>query len=327
MFRANPTVLTLAVLALSAVPALAAAPRAVDDKPVVDVGKVRKGEPIRQEFVIRNSGDAPLEITEVKPSCGCTVAKYDRLIPAGGTGRVEMVVETDAFGGGIAKSVTVFTNDPANPRLNLVVKALIREPVVARPGYARFMTVQGQSAEASVQTVFATDGTRFEVLAVESPYSFVKATHGREEGDDGRWQVELSLDRGAPTGALADYVVVRTDHPEQAEVKIAVSGLVRPIITVAPKVADFGRRELAEPQSKSLEVKNLGTPAVELTEATSDVEGLEAVIEQVEEGRHYRIQLTLTDALPKGAFEGRLTIKTSSATQPVVEVPLRGTVL
>ena len=327
MSRTKTAVLALSVLVLVALPAMAAAPRAVVEKPVVDVGPVKKGELIRQEFVIRNTGDAPLEITEVKPSCGCTVAEYDKVIPPGGKGRVKMVVETDAFGGGIAKSVSVFTNDPGNPRLNLVVKALIREPVVARPGYARFMTVQGQRADASVQTVSATDGTPIEVLSVKSPYPFVKAAHSRNEGDEGGWRVELSLDQDAPVGSMADYVLVTTNHPEQAEVKIAVSGLVRPIITVAPKVADFGRSEVTEPQSKSLEVKNLGTADVELTEAISDLVGLEAVIEPIEEGRIYRIKLTLTDALPKGDFEGRLTIKTSSARQPVVEVPLRGTIL
>ena len=327
MSRTRLSVLALSILALFALPAIAAAPRAVVDKPVVDVGKVKKGEPIRYEFVIRNAGDATLEITEVKPSCGCTVAEFDERIAPGGSGRVKTVVATDAFGGGIAKSVTVFTNDPDNPRINLVVKALIREPVVVRPGYARFLTVQGQPVDPSVQTVSSTDGSDLEVLSVKSPYSFVKATYSRDEGDEGRWRIELRLDRGAPTGPLADYVVVRTNHPEQPEVKIAVSGLVRPIIAVVPKVADFGRREVVEPQSKSLEVRNLGAAAVELTEATSDLAGLEAVIEAVEEGRHYRIQLTLTDELPKGDFEGRLTIRTSSARQPVVEVPLRGTVL
>jgi hypothetical protein len=327
MLRAKTVVPALVALALCALPALAAAPKAVVEEPIVDVGKVKKGEPIRHEFAIRNAGDAPLEITEVKPSCGCTVAEYDRVVAPGATGRVQVVVETDAFGGGIAKSVAVFTNDVDNPKLSLVVKANVREPVVARPGYARFMTVQGQPADPSVQTVAATDGTPIEVLSVRSPYPFVKASHRRADGDEGGWRVELRLDRAAPVGSLADYVVVTTDHPEQAEVKIAVSGLVRPLISVAPKVADFGRRELDEPQSKSLEVKNLGTPDVEITEATTDLAGLEAEIEAVEEGRHYRIQLTLTDALPKGDFEGRLTIKTSSPRQPVVEIPLRGTIL
>jgi len=327
MSRTKTAVLALLVLALVALPALAAAPRAVVEKPIVDVGKVKKGEPIRQVFVIRNAGDAPLEISEVKPSCGCTVAEYDEVIPPGGKGRVSLVVETEAFGGGIAKSATVFTNEPGNPRLNLVVKALVSEPVVARPGYARFMTVHGQKAEPSVQTVSATDGAPIQVLSVKSPYPFVKATHSRNEGDAGDWRIELSLDRDAPVGSMADYVLVSTDHPEQPELKIALSGLVRPILTVAPKVADFGRREVVEPQKKSLEIKNLGTPDVELTEAISDIAGLEAVIEPIEEGRIYRIKLTLTDALPKGDFEGRLTIKTSSAKQPVVEVPLRGTIL
>ena len=324
MCRLKTTLLALSILLL-ALPAIAAAPKAVAEKPVVDVGKVKKGEPIRHVFTLRNRGDAPLEISEVKPSCGCTVAEYDDVIAPGGCGRIEVVVETDAFGGGIAKSVTVFTNDVANPRINLVVKALVREPVVARPGYARFMTVQGQPVDPSVQTISATDGSELEVLSVSSPYPFLKATHRRDE--DGPWRVELSLDRGAPAGPMADYVVVTTDHPEQPQVKIAVSGLVRPIISVAPRVADFGRREVAEPQSKSLEVKNLGTAEVEVTEVTSDVAGLDAELEAVEEGRHYRINLTLTDAVPKGDFEGSLTIKTSSARQPVVQIPLRGTIL
>ena len=327
MNRAKTFPALLFGLALIALPALAAAPRAVVDKPVVDVGAVKKGDSIRHDFVIRNAGDAPLEITEVKPSCGCTVAEFDKVIPPGASGKVSVVVETDAFGGGIAKAVTVFNNDTANPKLSLVVKANVREPVVARPGYARFVTVEGQGAEPSVQTVSAADGGSFEVLGVQSPYPFVKATHSPDESAEGRWRVELSLDRSAPAGPMADYVLVRTDHPEQPVVKIAVSGLVRPIISVAPRVADFGRRELAEPQSKSLEVKNLGTPDVEVTEVTSDVAGLEAEFEAVEEGRHYRINLTLTEALPKGDFEGRLTIKTSSPSRPVVEIPLRGTIL
>ena len=327
MFRTKVLAVALSALVLMAVPAIAAAPKAVVEKPIIDVGKVKKGEPIRQEFVIRNAGDAPLEITEVKPSCGCTVTEFDAVIAPGARGRVTAVVKTDAFGGGIAKSVTVFTNDTDNPKINLVIKALIHEAVIARPGYARFMTVQGQPVESSVQTVSSTDGVTFRVLSVASPYPFVKATHREDPGEAGRWRVEVSLDREAPAGPLADYLLVRTDHPEQPEVKIAVSGLVRPTIAVAPKVADFGRREVSEPQSKSLEVKNLGSAAVQLTEATSDVAGLEAVIEPVEEGRHYRIQLTLTDAVPKGDFEGRLTIKTSSPRQPVVEIPLRGTIL
>ncbi len=312
---------------LAAMPVLAAAPRAVAVDPVVDVGEMRRGAEIRHDFVIRNDGDAPLEITEVKPACGCTVASFDEVIAPGATGRVRTVVETTAFGGPIAKAVTVFTSDPETPSLNLVVKANVREPVVVRPGYARFVTVQGQAVASSAQTVSAAGRPELQVLGVKSPYPFVTASWAPDGKAPGRWRIELSLDPEAPAGPLADYAVVRTDHPEQPEVKIAVSGLVRPVIAVAPRIADFGRRELDEPQRKSLEVKNLGEAAVELTEATSDLAGLRAEIEPVEEGKHYRIRLTLMPGLPKGDFEGRLTIRTSSSRQPVLEVPLRGTVL
>ncbi len=315
------------LLLLAAAPAAAAGPQAVADQPVVDVGDVRRGEAVRHTFFIRNRGDAPLLLTEVKPTCGCTVAEYDRTIAAGGRGQVAAVVETESFSGPIAKAITVFTNDPGNPRISLVVKANVRQPVTARPGYARFVTVQGKRVEPSTQVVAAADRPELQVIGVRSPYPFVTASHRRLEGEAGRWEVRLELDPGAPAGPLADYVVVRTDHPEQPELRIPVSGLVRPVIAVTPRVADFGRRELAEAQTKSLEVENLGEALVELTEVQSDVEGVEAEIEPVEDGRRYRVRLTLLPGLPKGEFEGVLTLRTSSERQPEVQVPLRGTVL
>ena len=79
------------------------APRAIAPEAIKDVGAVDRGERITHEFTIRNDGDAVLEISEVKPSCGCTVAEYDRSIAPGGTGVVRATVETKNFKGGIAK--------------------------------------------------------------------------------------------------------------------------------------------------------------------------------------------------------------------------------
>ena len=76
---ANPPAIS-AASAASAAPAAAAAPKAVVAEPVVDVGTVPKGDSINHDFVVKNEGAGPLEITQVQPSCGCTVASFDKTI-------------------------------------------------------------------------------------------------------------------------------------------------------------------------------------------------------------------------------------------------------
>ena len=72
-----------AILALAAVLLIAAAasaagtPKIVAAEPIKDAGTVAKGDKIVHDFAIRNEGDAVLEITNVQPACGCTVAEFD----------------------------------------------------------------------------------------------------------------------------------------------------------------------------------------------------------------------------------------------------------
>ena len=309
-------------------------PRAVVRESVKDFGRVPRGDSLSHSFVIRNDGDAMLEITEVKPSCGCTVAQFDRTIAPGESGEIRTVLDTSSFKGPIAKSVQVFTNDATNPKLNLVIKANIRAFVEAEPGYARFIAVQGESAQSSTQIVWSPNRDDLAVLGVNSPYPFVKvnyreaAPEEKRAGASGRqWKVDITLSSSAPTGPLADFVVVRTNHPEKPSFQLPLSGFVRPVLTVTPRIADFGRRELDEPQRASLEIKNMGSENVELGEMTTDLEGLEAEIEALEEGKLFRVDLTLSPGLAKGPFEGMLTIHTSSDRQPVLEVRVKGVAL
>ncbi len=333
-FSSVLTLLTLAGLGALAHAAAAGRPKAVAPEPIKDFGKVARGETLQHVFAVRNEGEGVLEITGVKPTCGCTVAQFDRSVPAGGTGRVEASVETDSFQGPIAKSIQVFTNDPDNPKLNLVIKANVKARIQAVPGYARFIAVQGEGTQSSTQTVWAAEFSELTVRKVESPYPFLKVGfreskegERKPEGKGRQWRIHLSLPADAPVGPLSDYVRVYTNHPEQEVLKIPVAGFVRPVLSVTPRVADFGRRELVEPQNVSLEIKNLGSDAVELGEVSSDLEGLVAEIEALEEGRLFKVDLTLAPGLPKGAFAGTLTISTSSVRQPAVEVTVRGVVL
>lgn len=84
------------------------------DKTEHDFGKIREGEKASYRFRVKNPGTVPLRITDVKPSCGCTVPAWTKdPIPPGGEGFVEVIFDSQGRSGEQLKTVTVFANtDP-----------------------------------------------------------------------------------------------------------------------------------------------------------------------------------------------------------------------
>jgi hypothetical protein len=329
------TVLKVAPLVLMLIPGMVLAqPRAVAVDPVIDVGVVNRGAKVEHRFEIRNEGDEELAIREVEPACGCTVAEYDRTIAPGQTGTVQAVVDTSDFRGPIAKSVTVFTTDPDNAKFTLTIKANIKMQIESKPGYARMIVVQGEPTEPIRQWLWAPEGPALEVTGVTSPYSFVEVSHRKAtaeerkaEGADSQWLVDVKVAQNAPVGPVAGNVLVKTNHPRQKEVRIPVSGFVRPVVSVKPRAADFGRVELAEPYSATLDLRNLGSGPISVLSASTDIAGVEAEVEEVEAGKRYRVSVTLQPGMASGPFQGSIQIETSSELAPMLEVEMTGTVL
>jgi len=80
------------------------------DSITVDFGKVPLNKPITAEFSFKNKGMIPLIITDVKSSCGCTVADYPKQpIPSGGKGKISATYDAK-LSGYFNKTITVYSN-------------------------------------------------------------------------------------------------------------------------------------------------------------------------------------------------------------------------
>lgn len=78
-----------------------------------DFGKIKVNKPVTHEFTFINNGDAPLVISSVQASCGCTVTNYSKdPINAGGKGYVTATYNA-ANVGVFTKTVTVNANTEA----------------------------------------------------------------------------------------------------------------------------------------------------------------------------------------------------------------------
>ena len=93
------------------------------DARVYDFGVVNEGAPIRHVFHVLNKGAAALELSGTTTSCGCTAAILGiRAIPPGGSGTVDVTMDTHGERGQGARTITVTSNDPREPMATLRIK-------------------------------------------------------------------------------------------------------------------------------------------------------------------------------------------------------------
>ena len=77
---------------------------------VVDYGTITQNSDGTRLFTFTNKGDAPLLITNVKTTCGCTVPSYSKApIMPGETGELNIKYDTKRLGA-FTKTITVTSN-------------------------------------------------------------------------------------------------------------------------------------------------------------------------------------------------------------------------
>jgi len=318
------------------------APRLSIVEPVKDYGTVAKGDKLDAVFLIKNTGNADLQIISAKPGCGCTVADFDKVIKPGETGKVSAHVDTTNFAGPIAKGVTVESNDPNNPTSQLTIHAIVKPYVDVYPaGFVRYNMIQGD-ADTQTLTVFSEEEEPFEITKIEVPNEAVKATFHKIDnpaelmanvGRPGQNQYKVDITVGGPDikiGPLADKVKILTNSKHQPEYLISVSGVIRPTMRVEPSGINFGEvtpADVAATRVVLLKSNDLKTPdRFVVTKAESNSKIVNASVKQTPNKGEYEVTLQISKDAKPGDINGEVKIFTTDKINPVVTVPFKGTV-
>ncbi|MGH9443425.1 MAG: DUF1573 domain-containing protein [Thermoanaerobaculia bacterium] len=343
--------LALALAALSTAPSFAAdaaAKKTADAKPVTvstpkisidpmmkDAGTVAKGDRIDAIFTVKNSGTQDLVISDARPSCGCTVASFDKVIKPGQSGKITAAVDTKNFNGPITKAVTVVSNDPENPQIALTIKAVVKPYVeVAPQEFVRFSTIRGDSAAADL-VIFSSEKDFHPTVADSSqPYlqaeiSPIDEKSKLERPGTQQYRLHITLGPTAPLGVLNAPVRIKTGVAKQPELEIRVAGIVRDRLSVTPAAVAFGNFTPGKDviSRNVIFTNNKPTAGVRVLKAESTVPGLSVEVVPMTEGINYTIVVKPKEGLKKGEFTGSIKIFTSDKDRAVIEVPVSGNVL
>ncbi|QWX84322.1 DUF1573 domain-containing protein [Cellulophaga sp. HaHaR_3_176] len=97
----------------------------------VDYGEIQKGSDGVRVFEFTNTGDAPLIISKVSSSCGCTIPEKpkDPILP-GKVGKIKVKYDTNRVGA-IRKAITVISNADT-PTTVLKIKGEVKDAAMAQ---------------------------------------------------------------------------------------------------------------------------------------------------------------------------------------------------
>lgn len=314
---------------------LTAGAKMVVPEKVKDFGIVAQGEQINANFVITNEGTETLEIRAVRPTCGCTVADFDKEIAPGGKGEIKAHLNTADFSGPISKVINVVTSDPREPTVRLVIKATVQPIVEVLPhSIVRFNVIQKEESR-QVLTLIPSDASgKFKILSVDSEVPYLKTSVRTLSGDElvegkpqPQYELAVELAPDAPIGPVSSELIVKTNLPKAKELPIRVYGVIRALIHVTPPQVQFGSVEAkSRPMRTLVVINNRPEGAVNLTSATVNDAAFEVHVIPVEEGRRYQVQVTVKADADPGSRDAILTLATSDADFPTIEVPIRAAI-
>jgi hypothetical protein len=325
------------------------APRLTIVEPVKDYGTIAKGEKLDWSFVVKNTGDSDLQIIAAKPGCGCTVADFDKVIKPGETGKVTAHVDTTAFAGPIAKTVTLETNDPTTPTSQLTIHAIVKPYVEAFPaGFVRFNLLQGEADTQSVM-LYSEEDEPFQVTKVELPIDpatnepvkwvtttfekVAEADKAPNVGRPGQDQYKVNITVGganARVGALADKVHIYTNSKHQPDYFVSISGVVRPTLRVEPSMLNFGEvtpNDVSATRMVMLHSNNLKAPELfVVSKAESSVRAITTSVKPGANKGEYEVTLQIAKDAKPGDVDGAVMIYTNDKINPVITVPMKATI-
>lgn len=101
------------------------APKMVVNQTSVDFGQIKAGGVFTSSVAIKNEGKSPLVIYGHHSDCSCAIPSYPESILPGQTADIPVRFDALFKEGSQSKIVTLYTNDPDQPKFQLLVKAMV----------------------------------------------------------------------------------------------------------------------------------------------------------------------------------------------------------
>jgi hypothetical protein len=294
------------------------------DEPAHDFGTVARGALLTHPFRLTNAGSAPVRVSGIRVSCGCTTgAMQQSEVPPGQSGTLLAQMDTRRFSG--TKTVTIFvTLDRGSgvEEAQLSVTANSREDFSVSNDGVAFGTVLRGASPAAALTVAQVGDPGWQVTGVSCDSNFVQvgAKASRRPTGEVVYEVSARIRPDIPVGRWFTDLWLHTDRQDIGRIRIPVSVDVQPALVLNPRKVDLGRVKVGAEAERRVELR-AGRPF-----RITQVRGADGTIQAEPDNPEPKDVHTLTVRVRAGAageLRGALEVVTSLPEDNVLSVPVR----
>lgn len=302
-----------------------AAPHLRIANPEHDFGQITPGQMLNYEVQLSNTGSAPLDISDVRPSCGCTTAdQWPHRLAPGTSGTIPVQIDTSEFSGEVTRTLTIVSNDPVQAESVVTLKAtawlpirvtprVVILPAVADPDAAvsRSAKLTNETAEPVSLSEARSDNPRFKAQLRE-------VVGGKE------FELTITTVPPLPEGTQLGKIQLKTTNAKMPELTVEAVATVLPALQIAPTVITLPAAKLTAAETRYIVLLS-HRESLTVSDVTTNAKGL-AIVQTATSDQK---QVTLTLNFPVG-FEvpagEKLSVrgKTNQSAAPTFEIPIAG---
>lgn len=258
------------------------------------------------------------------------MAKFDKVIPPGQEGKINLVIAGKKVHGTFSKSAVIHSNDEAHPVMTVTLVGNEIPFVEVEPSDRVYLQGRyGEKIEKDVTVTSNEDGLDFKVTGLESNIDD-KITYKVEPSADGAYAVKIWKNPKLPTLNTYGSLTIHTNSEKAPEKVLQVQVVTKGAITVQPTTLNYGAIPFAKEDeaAKSVRrsvtlIKSNGTFAITDVQFSSDL--YDAKVNEVVPGKRYTIEVEFKPPVKHEVRQrevGEMIVHTDDPTEPTLRVKL-----
>ncbi len=249
------------------------------------LGLIDNTKPTTEKMAVYNRGTGPLKILDIRTTCGCTQGELPKnakdehgkpitVIPP--NGKMDMSIVVDPFripGFHSRKTLTLISNDPLTPSLEVAVEADVRAEFSMEPEALELGAIENGTPREAKLIIRQVEDTDFEVTEVRPGRNATrKSESGDTDVDSGvvqysldlrerprsewasperkEWEIVVTLAQDLPIGVFKDAFYIHTNVERVGRVPYAITANVESFFSVTPTMLSV--RNAVDPGSSQI---------------------------------------------------------------------------
>lgn len=290
----------------------------------VNLGELRSGARVAHAFEFVNRSQAPAELVEARPGCGCLRPKLVKLtfLPGErGAVPVDVNVRGQSAGPHTWKMSLRFRAGGREQDVTLEVSAKVVTEVTVQPAALTLVSERPLTQEILITDLRAKPLALREFVTSSPRLRARLVQHQRDGLGHWVWRVALEVGDGWPEGSHGERLMIYTDDPDYREIEVPITLVRRPRPRITSSPERLGM-ELAAGQARltrTVRLRDRDGAALAIEAATADHPALRC---EVVDGAA-QVRVTLDRAKMESAdLESAVRVRLSGPVRETVVIPV-----